>query len=78
MHIYTKRGTQGSVYSKVGMEAVRVGDMGRDMIRRGQNSDTEFMEGGVSGMMGKGEIGWSRIGPELTWCYDHNSTPLLD
>ena len=34
-----------------------VGDMGRDVIRRGRNSNTESMEDGVSDVMGMGENG---------------------
>ena len=46
--------------SKVGAEAVRVRDADRDMICQGQHHDMESMEGGVGGMMGKGEI-WSGV-----------------
>ena len=41
-----------------------VGDTGRDVIRTGQNSDTESVEDGISDMMGMGENG-SRVGPEV-------------
>ena len=39
----------------------QVGDMGRDMIYQGWNSDTESVEDSVSDVMGMGESG-SRVG----------------
>ena len=53
-------GMQGSVCSKVGVEAVWVRDMGRDMIHRGRGSNMKSMEEGISGVVGMG-----RVSPEL-------------
>ena len=42
----------------------RDGDIGRDVIHQGQNSDTESVKSGISIMMGNGQSG-SRVGPKV-------------